>query len=134
MSNPLLGYWYRLTRDITPQELELEYAVAQLGIRYRPQHLLISHRIILDIALPDYMVALEVDDKMHNTPKGIRRDTERTAALVSAGWAVARVTNAAVDFSGGAACLAYMLEQLDKERDGTMDLLDRARRILDAGG
>jgi very-short-patch-repair endonuclease len=134
MSNPLLGYWYRLTRDITPQELELEYAVAQLGIRYRPQHLLISQRVIIDIALPDYMVALEVDDKMHLSPKGIRKDITRTAMLASAGWAVARVTNAAVDFSGGAASLVYMLGQLDRQRDGTMDLLDRAQRLLDAGG
>ena len=69
----------------------MEKAVAALGVPYRFQHLVMPY--ILDFALPDQMVAIEVDGPSHFTTKGVESDRERTAKLEARGWTVVRCRN-----------------------------------------
>lgn len=83
---------------LTPAEYALEPAVASLGVRYRTQFPLwlwhnVSLPYFLDFALPDYQIAIEVDDPGHDDPKQMEKDRERTAKLREAGWVVVRCTN-----------------------------------------
>ncbi len=90
--NPVLSMWHRLYSNPTKPELAMERAVAKLGVPYRFQHL-VSCRYILDFALPDQMIAIEVDGPSHYTVKGLASDVERTAKLAEKGWTVVRCTN-----------------------------------------
>ncbi len=49
-----------------------------------------GRRYYLDLAYPDLKVAVEYDGADHRTQQRARRDLEREAALVSAGWRILR--------------------------------------------
>lgn len=51
---------------------------------------------VLDFYLPDYNLAIEIDDPSHNEPKKIKKDQKRTLALSGLGIEVLRFTNAQV--------------------------------------
>jgi very-short-patch-repair endonuclease len=49
-----------------------------------------GRRYYLELAYPDLLVAVEYDGADHRTQQRARRDLEREAALVSAGWRILR--------------------------------------------
>lgn len=87
--NPVLANWDYLYKHPTAAEQQLEYAVAQLGVPYRFQH--IVWKYILDFALPQQMIAIECDGKDHKRADKIAKDAERTAWLEKHGWRVIRL-------------------------------------------
>lgn len=93
MSSFLLRNWAKLYADPTPAERAIEPAMASLGVRYRFQHPMFALGYILDYALPDHKLAIEVDDKSHRRTAKKKKDAERTAKLEARGWRVIRCTN-----------------------------------------
>jgi very-short-patch-repair endonuclease len=96
MGNKMLSYWYRLYTKQTPAEQVLEKSICKLGIRYRTQHPMLSCGAFLDIYLPDYDLAIEVDDPGHLRSSQVKKDAERTEKLNKKGIRVVRYTNAQV--------------------------------------
>lgn len=86
--------WCRLYKG-TPAEIELEEAVAALGVPYRTQfpYWLYGLRFFPDFLLPTLGVIIEVDDPSHNEPAKMEADRIRTEALAAEGWRVVRCTN-----------------------------------------
>jgi very-short-patch-repair endonuclease len=71
----------------------MEKAVSKLGRRYRFQHLVASAKAILDFALIDDKINIEIDDPSHFTKAGLKKDRDRTEKLELLGWRVVRCTN-----------------------------------------
>lgn len=67
--------------------------MAALGVPYRSQHPVWATGAILDFALLDQKVAIEVDGPNHKQPKKKKADQERTAKLEKLGWRVVRIWN-----------------------------------------
>lgn len=89
--NPVLANWDYLYKHQTKAEATLEPYVAKLGVPYRFQH--IQWKFILDFALPNEKVAIEVDGDSHSRAKAKLADAERTAWLEERGWKVVRAHN-----------------------------------------
>jgi very-short-patch-repair endonuclease len=89
----ILKHWAALYTKPTSAELRLEPHIASLGVRYRFQHPVFAVGAILDFALPDHKLAIEVDGKSHFTKVGRIKDKARTARLNKLGWTIARTTN-----------------------------------------
>lgn len=106
-----LSRWARLYTAPTMAEQALEPAVAKLAVPYRAQHPVFAAGVILDFALLDSKIAIEVDGDSHKGPKAQEKDRLRTAKLEKLGWVVVRCTN----------------EQAISEPDATV-----ARLLLDA--
>ena len=53
----------------------------------------------VDVALPEYRLAIEVDGRSHNSPKWRFLDRRKESVLVALGWLVFRCSNKEVDFS-----------------------------------
>jgi very-short-patch-repair endonuclease len=85
--------WMKLYKGVAAEH-SLEPAIAALGVRYRWQHPVWSARAFLDFALPDQMIAVEVDGPDHSQPAKKAKDAERTRRLEKLGWTVIRLTNA----------------------------------------
>ncbi len=87
--------WGKLYKG-TPAEKVLEDAVAELGVPYRTQFpgYLYGFRFFPDFLLPTLGLVIEVDDSSHDRLAKIVADQERTAALETHGFRVARCTNA----------------------------------------
>lgn len=85
----------KLYRDITPAEICMEEAVAELGVPYRIQFpfYLWGVRYFPDFLLPTLKLIIEVDDESHNRAKKKEADDNRTAELNALGWTVVRCTN-----------------------------------------
>lgn len=93
MSNPIYGYWYRLSAYPTGPERSLEPAVAALGEPYRAQHLFVALKHIADFALLRRKIIIEVDGASHQLPAQMKKDLEHTIALQALGWTVVRISN-----------------------------------------
>lgn len=91
----LFKNWYWLYSNLTEPELALEPAIAALGKRYRAQHLFAGLKHIVDFALLDDKIIIEVDGSSHTKPDQIRKDLEHTIKLESMGWRVVRCSNEA---------------------------------------
>lgn len=116
----LLERWAKLYAAPTPAELALEPAVAALGIRYRAQHPVFACGFILDFALLDDKIAIEVDGPSHRGRVAQERDKARTEALARHGWTVVRCSNeeALLDPAG---TLREMLRVAKGEKYGYAD-------------
>ena len=88
-----LERWAKLYADQTPAERAIEPHIAKLGVPYRAQHPVFSCGFILDFALLDRKLAIEVDGKSHRGAAAKAADAERTAKLNAYGWTVVRCTN-----------------------------------------
>lgn len=113
-----LSRWARLYSKQTPSELALEPSVARLGVRYRSQHPEFRMGVVLDFALLDYGIAIEVDGPDHQQPKKREADRERTRKLSALGWTVVRCTNAEA-LTDPEKCLRSMLLPLGWQEVGT---------------
>lgn len=104
--NPVLSFWDTLYRNPTKAEKRLEPYIARLGVPYRFQH--IVWKYILDFALPEQMLDIELDGPDHARKQ--KRDNERTAWLNKKGWTVVRISDAEV-FRDPVAALNSALER-----------------------
>ena len=93
--NVMAGRWGKLYRDITPAELCMEEAIAELGVPYRFQFpgYLYGFRFFPDFLLPTLKLIIEVDDDSHNEKAKKIADAQRTEELNSLSWQVVRCTN-----------------------------------------
>jgi very-short-patch-repair endonuclease len=105
-----LTHWAQLYPG-TASEAAIEPAIAKLGRPYRAQHPIFSHHFIVDFALLEDKIIIEVDGKSHNSTAAKQKDALRTAALERLGWTVVRCKN----------------EDAQRDPDGTV-----ARCMLDA--
>lgn len=97
-----------------PEQL-FERELAKRGRRYRWQ--MPIWRYVVDFALPDDKLIIEVDGESHLRPAQIEKDRERTAYFESKGWRVVRIWNEEVlaDAAGAVAkCLAPLQDQPPK--------------------
>ena len=79
-------------RSESPMESRARVALVLGGLPPAVQHPVVirGRRYYLDLAYPDKLIAVEYDGADHRTQERARRDLEREAALVSAGWRVLR--------------------------------------------
>lgn len=91
-----LRNWARLYSKMTPAERRAEELICLLGKRYRAQHPFFGMRRIVDFALPDDKVIIEVDGSSHDLPVQRRKDIVSTLTLEEQGWRTVRFTNAEV--------------------------------------
>jgi very-short-patch-repair endonuclease len=93
----------RLTdrRAESPMESRARVALVLGGLPPAVQHPVVvrGRRYYLDLAYPDLRIAVEYDGADHRTPQRARRDLEREAALVSAGWRILRFDAVVVLFA-----------------------------------
>lgn len=88
-----LANWARLYTMPTKSEQALEPAIAALGRPYRAQHPIFGHSFIVDFALLEDKIIIEVDGKSHNSSEAKELDKLRTAKLENLGWTVVRCRN-----------------------------------------
>lgn len=67
-------------------EWQVEAHVARLGVPYRAQFP--CGKYAIDLALPQYLIAIEIQDKSHNTKVGREKDAVKHAWLRDLGWSV----------------------------------------------
>lgn len=88
-----LSNWVKLYTGQTKAELAIEPAIAALGRPYRAQHPLFGVHAIVDFALTQDKIVIEVDGKSHSSPAAKSADAVRTATIEKLGWTVVRCTN-----------------------------------------
>lgn len=93
ISSKYLAYWARLYSQPTAPENSLEPHVARLGRRYRAQHPVFAAGCIVDFALLDEKIVIEVDGRSHASAEAKAKDAARTAKLERLGWTVVRMSN-----------------------------------------
>ena len=71
-------------------ETQVQAALDAAGIAYVPQYPTRTG-FVLDFALVDQKIAIEVDGPTHDTPKARSRDAFRTLRLKQEGWRVVRI-------------------------------------------
>jgi very-short-patch-repair endonuclease len=79
-------------RAESPMESRARMALVLAGLPPAVQHPVVirGRRYYLDLAYPDKLIAIEYDGADHRTQERARRDLEREAALVAAGWKILR--------------------------------------------
>ena len=79
-------------RSESPMESRARMALVLGGLPPAVQHPVVirGRRYYLDLAYPHRRIAVEYDGADHRTQQRARRDLEREAALVSAGWRILR--------------------------------------------
>lgn len=86
-------FWARLYKG-TPSELNIEPAIAALGVPYRFQMPFFGRpTYFADFAFPTLRVILEIDGKEHRTKAGRAKDAKRDAYFANKGWLVLHCTN-----------------------------------------
>lgn len=88
-----LSNWARLYATPTKSEEAIEPAIAALGRPYRAQHPIFAKHCIVDFALIEDKIIIEVDGKSHNSQAAKEADVLRTAAIEKLGWTVVRCRN-----------------------------------------
>lgn len=88
-----LSNWARLYTTPTVSEDAIEPAIAALGKPYRSQHPIFAVHAIVDFALLDDKIIIEVDGKSHRSPAAKAADRVRTLKIEKFGWIVVRCTN-----------------------------------------
>ena len=84
-------------RTRSPLEPLLAAIAVNAGLRLEYQHAvrIHGHRYVLDFALPEAMIAIEVDGlEVHATREALDNDLQRQNRLVLAGWHLLRYTKA----------------------------------------
>lgn len=89
----MLRNWARLYHNPTPPEVHAEKLVALLGKRYRAQHPFFGKHRIVDFALLDDKIIIEVDGASHDLPVQRRKDITSTLVFEEEGWRVVRFRN-----------------------------------------
>lgn len=92
--------WFYLYLNPTRAETVFEACIAKLGQPYRAQYPFPGLHRIVDFAMPEAKVVIEVDGASHEAPAQRRKDLVSTIALEKAGWRVIRFTNAEVLVDG----------------------------------
>lgn len=69
----------------------LEYVIPTKAKRVNEEHLPTNYKV--DIALPCYKIAIEVDGASHHATGRKEQDEKKDALLKSLGWKVVRITN-----------------------------------------
>lgn len=104
-----LRNWARLYTNLTAAEVALEPEVARLGERYRTQCPFFALSFIVDFALLDRRLIIEVDGDSHNSPGAKVKDQARALAFKRLGWNLVRVRNEEV-LRDPAAALSRVLD------------------------
>lgn len=115
-----LGNWAHLYTDLTQAEYAIEPAIAALGVRYRAQHPIFAYHYIVDFALLDERIIIEVDGKSHNGPEAKEADRGRTLKLERLGWVVVRCTNEQAVSEPQATVQKLLLEARDRRNALTL--------------
>lgn len=113
-ADAFLGHWAHLYTDLTKSEYAIEPAIAALGVRYRSQHPIFAYHYIVDFALLDSKVIIEVDGKSHRGPVAKAADRERTLKLERLGWVVVRCTNEEAEADPATTVQKLLLEAQDR--------------------
>lgn len=111
-----LRHWARLYTTQTASELAIEHAIAALGTPYRAQHPIFASHFIVDFALLDEKIIIEVDGKSHNSEKAKAEDRTRTLVIERFGWVVVRCTNEEAQREPAATVQKLLLEARDRRR------------------
>jgi very-short-patch-repair endonuclease len=88
-----LQRWAKLYTKPTQSEVALEPEIARLGTPYRAQHPVFAAGVVVDFALLEDKIAIEVDGSSHDTKKAQEKDRLRTLKLEKLGWVVVRCRN-----------------------------------------
>lgn len=88
-----LTRWAKLYTAPTKAEQALEPEIAKLGRIYRAQHPVFAAGVVVDFALLDQKIAIEVDGESHRRKGAAEKDRARTLKLEKLGWVVVRCTN-----------------------------------------
>lgn len=111
-----LSRWARLYTTPTKSENAIEPAIARLGRRYRAQHPVFACGVVLDFALIDEMIAIEVDGDSHKGKTAQDKDRARTLKLEARGWVVVRCTNEEAQSEPDAVLQRMLLEAADRRK------------------
>lgn len=84
-----LSIWSTQVRYPSKWEWEAEKVLAGYGLPYRAQYP--CGKYFIDLALPQYRLAIEIDDQGHGSKANKLRDAEKTAWLEALGWEVIRL-------------------------------------------
>lgn len=122
-----LRNWARLYSSPTKPELRLEVEIAKQGKRYRAQHPFFGIHAIVDFALLDDMVIIEVDGKSHLEPGQRYKDITRSIYLEGKGWKVIRFTNEEA-LSTPAECIANIEDKI-RCRPSLLELEEALRQF-----
>lgn len=126
-----LRNWARLYSKSTPAELRAESLICLLGKRYRAEHPFFGLRRIVDFALLDDRIIIEIDGSSHNLPVQRRKDLTSTLELEKQGWRVVRFSNAEIlDVVTGPDHFVRLIEERVTHRP-TPEELDKALLDLD---
>lgn len=88
--------WFYLYLHPTQSERAAESLICRLGTPYRAQYPFPRLHRIVDFALTERKVVIEVDGASHDSTTQRHKDLVSSLALEKAGWAVVRFTNAEV--------------------------------------
>jgi very-short-patch-repair endonuclease len=101
-------------RASTAIERILEQALIQVKLVPHPQFP--WKRYTIDLALPDWRIAVEADGTYwHSLPRSQRNDRRRDKALRKAGWIIFRFTDAAI-YADALACATQVLAYIQSQR------------------
>lgn len=92
----------------SPQEQLVQQALIRAAISFETQPKIL--RYFPDVLLHQKPIILEADSWFHQTPAGLRFDTERDAALAEAGYTVVRLLNGEVETDADG-CVQRVMEQ-----------------------
>lgn len=110
-----LENWAALYTKPTEAERAIEPAIARLGKPYRAQHPVFSAHSIVDFALLEDRIIIEVDGNSHVGPKAREADRKRTHTLETLGWTVVRCWNSAAIREPDATVQKLLLEAADRK-------------------
>ena len=89
--------------------------VVEHAIPTRSKDQTIPHCYKVDLALPEVMLAVEVDGNTHKTKLGRERDAKKDRVLSGLGWTVLRFSNREIA-SGTSACAQEVLSTISMLR------------------
>lgn len=98
----------------TSGEQRMAFALLKLGSPVEHQYLASGY--ILDFAIEEKQVAIEVDGKVHEEPGAWARDRARDLVLMREGWSILHVSRQAMELEDWQGTVVYGL---------TVDLLER---------
>ena len=105
-----------LLKELEHLEPKAEYVVKTNQPKYNVHHLPSHYKI--DIAIPRFLVAIEIDGRSHCAKKIQTADEKKTAFLKSRGWTVLRFTNAQI-LSNEKNCVQMVMSTISKLRETT---------------
>lgn len=126
-----LRNWARLYSKQTTAEARAESLICLLGKRYRAEHPFFGLRRIVDFALLDDRIIIEIDGSSHNLPVQRRKDLTSTLEFEKQGWRVVRFSNSEIlDVVTGPGDFMRLIEERLTHRP-TPEELGKALQDLD---